>query len=204
MRPQPFGSAKEFKKFICLVFIFHMTIIGRASDNASMQITLAVPSLIVLIGISGSGKSTFARQHFLATEIVSSDHCRALVCDDESDQSVNQDAFELLHLIAAKRLARRRLTVIDATNVQTEARAQLLALASAQQIPAVAIVFNFDVEICWQNNVGRTHRVVPHEILLQQHDDLQASLAGLPREGFDAIHLLTSPVELSVTTILRK
>jgi protein phosphatase len=204
MRPQPFASAKEFKKFIRLLFIFQMTIIGRASDNASMQITLAVPSLIVLIGISGSGKSTFARRHFLPTEIVSSDHCRALVCDDESDQSVNQDAFELLHLIAAKRLARRRLTVIDATNVQTEARAQLLALASAQQIPAVAIVFNFDVEICWQNNVGRTHRVVPHEILLQQHDDLQASLASLPREGFDAIHLLTSPVELSVTTILRK
>jgi protein phosphatase len=169
-----------------------------------MELSLPVPSLVVLMGISGSGKSTFARQHFAPTEIVSSDHCRALVCDDENDQSVNQDAFELLHSIVAKRLARRRLTVIDATNVQPEARAQLLAIAGAQQIPAIAIVFNFDVEICWQRNAGRAHRVVPHEIILQQFHDLQTALVGLSREGFDAIYLLTSPAELAAATILRK
>ncbi len=169
-----------------------------------MKISLPAPSLVVLIGISGSGKSTFAREHFAPTEIVSSDDCRALVCDDESDQSVNQDAFELLHLIAAKRLARHRLTVIDATNVQPEARQTWLEMARQSQIPAVALVFNFDPVICLQQNAQRLQRVVPSDVLMQQHDDLQASLAGLPREGFDAIQVLTSPAELTAATIVRK
>ena len=85
--------------------------------------TLSIPelSLLVLIGPSGCGKSTFARKHFNPTEILSSDFCRGLVCDDENDQSATNDAFEVLHFIAAKRLAAGKLTVIDATNVQAEA-----------------------------------------------------------------------------------
>ncbi len=166
--------------------------------------TIPVPSLVVLIGVSGSGKSTFAREHFAPTEIVSSDHCRALVCDDENDQSVNQAAFELLHLIAAKRLAQRKLTVIDATNVQPEARQPLLEMARHYQTPAVAIVFNFAIEICLPHNAQRLHRVVPRDVILQQQHDLQASLVGLSGEGFDAIHVLTSPAELTATAILRK
>ena len=86
-------------------------------------------SLVVLIGPTGSGKSSFARKHFLPTEVVSSDACRAMVCDDQNDQAVTQDAFEVLHDVAAKRLARGRLTVVDATNVQPEARKPLVALA---------------------------------------------------------------------------
>lgn len=162
------------------------------------------PSLVILMGISGSGKSTFARQQFAATEIVSSDHCRALVCDDENDQSVNQAAFEILHLITAKRLAQGKLTVIDATNVQPEARQTLLEMARQYQTPMVAIVFNFDPVICLQQNAQRPQRVVPPDVLLQQHLDLQASLPGLSGEGFDVIHVLTSLAELTRTTILRK
>lgn len=169
-----------------------------------MKITLPVPSLVVLMGISGSGKSTFARQHFAPTEIVSSDHCRALVCDDENDQSVNQAAFELLHLIAAQRLAHRKLTVVDATNVQPDARQTWLEMARQAQTPVVALVFNFDLAICLQQNAERLHRIVPPDVLLQQHHDLQASLPGLSREGFDAIHVLTSPAALTAVTICRK
>lgn len=62
-------------------------------------------SLVVLIGASGSGKSTFARRHFKPTEIISSDFCRGLVADDENDQSASGDAFDVLHYIAGKRLA---------------------------------------------------------------------------------------------------
>lgn len=75
-------------------------------------------SLVVLVGASGSGKSTFARRHFRPTEIISSDFCRGLVADDENDQSASRDAFDVLHYIAGKRLAAGRLTVVDATNVQ--------------------------------------------------------------------------------------
>ena len=94
--------------------------------------------------------------------------------------------------------------MIDATNVQPEARQPLLALAHQHRIPAVALVFNFAVEICLQHNAQRLHRVVPRDVILQQQHDLQASLAGLSREGFDAIHVLTSAAELTATTILQK
>ena len=89
-----------------------------------MQIDVPNLSLIVLIGPSGSGKSTFARRHFRPTEILSSDACRGMVCDDENDQAVTHQAFDVLHFIARKRLALGRLTVVDATNVQPEARKQ--------------------------------------------------------------------------------
>src|SRR6478672_3647989 len=94
-----------------------------------MKISVPKLSLVVLIGPSGAGKSTFARRHFLPTEIVSSDACRGMVSDNENDQAATPDAFELLHFVVGKRLALGRLTVVDATNVQPEGRAPLVALA---------------------------------------------------------------------------
>ncbi|NJM39442.1 MAG: AAA family ATPase, partial [Anaerolineae bacterium] len=94
-----------------------------------MNIQLPELSLVLLIGPSGSGKSSFGRKHFLPTEVISSDYCRALVSDDENNQIVTSEAFDLLHTIAAKRLALGKLTVIDATNVQAEGRKSLLKLA---------------------------------------------------------------------------
>src|SRR5262245_57852989 len=103
--------------------------------------TISIPelSLVILIGPSGAGKSTFARKHFKATEILSSDFCRGLVSDDEANQGASGDAFDVLHLIAERRLARGRLTVIDATNVQGDARKPLLALARRYHVQTVAI-----------------------------------------------------------------
>src|SRR6187551_153497 len=107
-----------------------------------MKITIPKFSLVVLIGASGSGKSSFARQHFLPTEVLSSDFCRGLVSDDENDQAATGDAFEVLHFIAGKRLAAGRLTVVDATNVQPEARRPLVALAREHHVLPVAIVLD--------------------------------------------------------------
>src|SRR4051812_30251413 len=113
-----------------------------------MHITIPNLSLVVLIGPSGSGKSTFVRKHFRPTEILSSDACRAFVSDDENNQSVTPDAFEVLHFIAAKRLALGRLTVIDATNVQPEARQPLVQLARQYHCLPVAIVLNLPERLC--------------------------------------------------------
>jgi len=100
------------------------------------------------MGPAGSGKSTFAKKHFRPTEILSSDYYRALVCDDESDQSVSKDAFEVLHFIAAKRLRIGRVTVIDATNVLRSSRKSLLDLAKEYRAPAVAIVLDLPERLC--------------------------------------------------------
>ena len=112
-------------------------------------------SLVCLIGVSGSGKSTFAAEHFGRFEVISSDFCRGLVADDENDQSATQAAFEVLHTIAGKRLAAGRLTVVDATSVQREARAQLVALARAHDVLPVAIVFDLPERVCVERNEAR-------------------------------------------------
>src|SRR5215218_1238342 len=94
-----------------------------------MNLTIPELSLVVLVGVSGSGKSTFAARHFAPTQVLSSDVCRGLVADDENDQAASPDAFDVLHYIAGKRLRAGRLTVVDATNVQVESRRSLIELA---------------------------------------------------------------------------
>ena len=121
---------------------------------------LGIPelSLVVLIGVSGSGKTTFARQHFGRFEVISSDFCRGLVADDENDQAATADAFDVLSYIAGKRLTAGRLTVVDATNVQPFARKQLVELARAHDVLPVAIVLDLPKNLCTQRNSGRPDR----------------------------------------------
>ena len=122
-------------------------------------------SLVVLIGPSGSGKSTFARRHFKPTEVLSSDGCRGMVSDNENDQTVTPQAFELLHTIAEKRLALGRLTVIDATNVRPESRKPLVELARRFHVLPAAIVLDLPERLCHERNGGRADRTFgPHVI----------------------------------------
>ncbi|WP_425400785.1 polynucleotide kinase-phosphatase [Aeoliella sp.] len=166
---------------------------------------LSIPnlSLVVLIGPSGSGKSTFARRHFLPTEVLSSDYCRGLVSDDENSQAATNDAFEVLHYIAAKRLAARRLTVVDATNVQREARAPLVSLAKKYHTLPVAIVFNLHEDICQERNRDRTDRDFGPHVIRSQRSQLRRSINGLRREGFRHIFVLDSPADVDAATIER-
>ena len=158
-----------------------------------MKITIPELALVVLIGPSGAGKSTFARSHFLPTEILSSDVCRALVSDDANNQAATKDAFEVLHLIATKRLAAGRLTVIDATNVQPTAREPLVELAREYHCALIAIVFNLPEQLCIERNRARPDRSFGPRVVQRQHHDLQRSLRSLERERFRRVFVLTSP-----------
>jgi protein phosphatase len=168
-----------------------------------MNLTLPDPSLVALIGPSGCGKSTFAGQHFRPTEVLSSDFFRGLLADDETDQSVSRDVFEVLHAVAGKRLARRRLTVVDATSVRPEARRELLAVARRHHCPAVAVAFNLPVEACVAHNRQRRQRQVGREVVRMQHDLLRRSLGSLEREGFRPVWLLSSAEEVMAATVER-
>ncbi|GHB19788.1 MULTISPECIES: polynucleotide kinase-phosphatase [Streptomyces] len=153
-------------------------------------------SLVVLIGASGSGKSTFARKHFKPTEIVSSDFCRGLVADDENDQSASRDAFDVLHYIAGKRLAAGRLTVVDATNVQAESRKQLVQLAREHDVLPIAIVLDLPEEVCLARNAVRPDRAdMPRHVVQRHRRELRRSLRGLEREGFRKVHVLRTEEE---------
>ncbi len=169
-----------------------------------MKLTFPDLSLVVLIGASGSGKSTFARQHFLPTETISSDACRALVSDDENNQAATKDAFDVLHFIAAKRLAAGRLTVVDATNVQAEARRPLVALARQYHCLPVAIVFDLPEGVCQERNRARPDRDFGPHVVRRQSADLRRSLCGLQREGFRHVFTLSSPDEVAAAMIERQ
>jgi protein phosphatase len=169
-----------------------------------VQLTIPDFSLVVLVGASGSGKSTFAARHFLETEIISSDRCRALVSDDETDQSATPDAFDLVATIAAKRLARRRLTVIDATSVRPEDRKKLVDLARRYHALPSAIVFDLPEEVCLARNEARTDRRIPGKVIHDQTQRLKRSLRGLDREGFRAVHVLRSEDQVGVATLERE
>ena len=146
--------------------------------------------MVVLIGPSGAGKSTFAARHFAATEVLSSDAMRALVADDPNDQSATEAAFELLHTALGLRLARHRLTVVDATSVERWARAGLLAIARRHKRPAIAIVFAQPLDVSLDRNLGRADRRVPPASIRRQHRFMTASLDTLADEGFSTVHRL--------------
>jgi protein phosphatase len=161
-----------------------------------MEINIPELALVVLVGPSGAGKSTFARAHFKATEIISSDFCRGLVSDDETDQAATNDAFEVLHFIAAKRLKAGKLTVIDATNVQPEARKPLVALAREFHCLPVALVLDFPERLCRDRNAGRPDREFGEHVIRNQCNQLRRSLRALKHEGFRHVTVFKTPEDL--------
>src|SRR5216683_3026694 len=169
-------------------------------------VTMTIPelSLVVLIGPSGCGKSRFAREHFKSTEVLSSDFCRGLVSDDENAQVATNDAFDVLHFIARKRLAAGRLTVVDATNVQVESRKPLVTLAREFHVLPVAIVLNLPEKLCHERNQSRPDRQFGPHVSRNQAQQLRRSLRGLEREGFRHVFVLSSPEEVSSVTIARQ
>ncbi|MFG2353502.1 polynucleotide kinase-phosphatase [Streptomyces sp. NPDC048521] len=160
-------------------------------------------SLVVLVGASGSGKSTFARKHFKPTEVISSDFCRGLVSDDENDQSATGDAFDVLHHIAGKRLAAGRRTVVDATSVQQDSRRQLIELAKKYDVLPIAIVLDMPEEVCAERNAARTDRAeMPRRVIQRHIRELRRSLRHLEREGFRKVHVLRGVEEAETATVV--
>jgi polynucleotide kinase-phosphatase len=165
---------------------------------------LAIPdmALVALVGISGSGKSTFAARHFLPTQVLSSDFCRGLVSDDQNDQSATADAFDVLGYIAGKRLSAGRMTVIDATNTQREARASLVRLAREHDVLPVAIVLDVPESEAVRRNADRPERDFGAHVVRRQHAELRKSLRYLGKEGFRHVHVLRGQEEIDAARIV--
>ena len=165
--------------------------------------TIEIPelALITLIGASGSGKSTLARRHFLPTEVLSSDFFRGLVSDDENDQSSTRDASDALYYMLDKRLARGRLTVVDATNVRAEDRKRLIEHARRHHCFAVALVANTPERVCQERNSGRPDRNFGPHVVRRQIADLKRGLRGLEREGFRYVHIINPSEEIEIRRV---
>ncbi|MBF1991738.1 polynucleotide kinase-phosphatase [Fischerella thermalis] len=169
-----------------------------------MKLTIPELSLVVLIGASGAGKSTFARRFFQPFEVLSSDFCRGLVSDDENNQFATKDAFDVLHFITTKRLAAGKLTVIDATNVQPEDRKIFVQLARKYHFFPVAIALNIPEEVCHQRNQQRPNRQFGFHVVRHHAQMLRRSLRGLEREGFRYVYILNSVAEIDTVKIERQ
>ena len=172
-----------------------------------MIVQLPELSLVVLVGPSGSGKSSFARKHFKPTEVLSSDHCRGLVSDDENNQGATNDAFDVLHYIAGKRLKNGLLTVIDATNIRPEDRRKYVQLAREHHCLPVAIVLDLPEKVCQERNANREDRAFGPHVIRNQRSALRRGLGrrakGLRREGFRHHWVLESESEVDAVTIER-
>jgi protein phosphatase len=169
-----------------------------------MEIKVPELSLVVLIGVSGSGKSSFAKKHFKRTEILSSDECRALVSDDENSQSATNDAFDVLYYIAGKRLKGGLLTVVDATNVQKESRKGLIELGRTYHCLPVAIVLDLPEKVCEERNQSRPDRNFGGHVIRQQNQQLKKSIRGLKDEGFRQIYILKSIEEVDAVLEIKR
>ena len=149
-----------------------------------MEIKIPELSLVLMVGVTGSGKSTLAKKLFKPTEIISSDYCRAMVSDDENDQSATHDAFELLRQMVRIRLKRGLLTVIDATNVQPEARKQYAEIAREFHVLLTAIVLDLPEKVLRDRTAARTDRDMPPHVIPKQRAQLRKSLGSLKYEGY--------------------
>jgi protein phosphatase len=170
-----------------------------------VEIKLPQSALVLLIGASGSGKSTFAKKHFDKYEVVSSDVCRGMVSNDENNLKATTDAFDVLYYIVGKRLKNGYLTVVDATNVQAEARKGLIQLAREYHTLPVSIVLDMPQPVCEERNAKRPDRNFGNHVIRQQKQQLKRSIRGLQREGFRKIYILKSLEEVdSVSHIIRE
>src|ERR1700761_1256649 len=173
----------------------------RAPDKLDIEIPDF--ALVVLIGATGSGKSTFARKHFLPTEILSSDHYRGVVSDDENEQGVSADAFDLVRAVGDKRLKHRKLTVIDATNVRAADRKGWIELARRWHALPVAIVIDPGIDVCIERNRHRADRPFGAGVVQRMVSEIRRGLRGLQREGFRQVWQLTTPQSVDAATVTR-
>ncbi|GAA2009426.1 protein phosphatase [Nakamurella flavida] len=175
-----------------------------APDVAENVLEIPALSLVVLVGASSSGKSSFARRHFGPYETLSSDVFRGMVSDDENSQAATRDAFDVLNVVAGKRLTAGRLTVVDATNVQRDSRRQVLELARDHDVLPVAIVLDLPEKLLQERNLARADRVLPPRVIGRHVNELHRSLRGLAREGFRTVHVLRSQEEIDAVRIVRE
>jgi protein phosphatase len=168
-----------------------------------VKITIPDFCLVVLAGASGSGKSTFARRHFKPTEVISSDACRGMVEDDDNSQDATSDAFALLHFIAETRLKRRRIAVVDATNVRQEDRAALVRVAKKYHALAVAIVLNPGEDICYERNKTKVDRQFGPHVVRNQMASLRRNIRRLDKEGFRYVYELRSVEAIDAVEMVR-
>lgn len=169
------------------------------------KFTIEIPEfcLVALVGATSAGKSSFAKKYFKTTEVLSSDFFRAMICDDENEQSISSDAFDLLYNALNKRLNNNKLTVVDATSVQQSARTKLLGIAKEHNVQTAAIVLDIPQEVLLQRNNARPDRDIPEKVVREHYNELHQGIKNLKSEGFDFVYIINSLEQIESVEIVR-
>jgi F420-dependent oxidoreductase-like protein len=162
---------------------------------------LPSPALVVLVGASGAGKSTWAAANFRPDQVVSTDALRALVGEGEHDQRAGKDAFDVLDVVLARRLKRKLVTVVDSLALDARRRAELRGHAARLGVPCVAVVFDTPADVCRARNKARRGRPVPVKVLSDQLRSAESVRAAIGDEGFDVVHTVTPTDEDAVRLV---
>ena len=144
------------------------------------------PSVLVLCGPAACGKSTFAARHFRPTQVISSDSCRQLVCDDETDQRYHSQTFALLNFLIGQRLSINRLCVVDSTALTPGARKSLLDLGRKYRVRTEIFLFDVAIEKCLDHDRSRARSVGP-KVIEEQYRLYNLARESVRSEGFDQI-----------------
>jgi len=152
-----------------------------------MVLKLPAPCVVVLVGPSRTGKTTWASEHFAANEVVSSDALRAMVGIDEDDQTASAAAFGLLEQIVTERLSRHLTTVIDTTGLNPAARERWVEAAHTADLPVYAVLFTSGLAEAEQLNDKRP-RPIPKAVLRKQFSNMKKAMDEVAHEGFDGVY----------------
>jgi protein phosphatase len=163
-----------------------------------MQIRIPDPALVLLVGPTGSGKTTFAAANFKPAEIVSTDHLRGLLASDPADQSASAEAFRILSIIVNGRLARHLTTVVDATSLLAANRKRYRGFAAKYEVPVVVVAFAFAPHTYHARNQGRYGRVVDNDVVENQIEQMARAMDILRSEGYAALHVVRDGDQISV------